>query len=957
MTQRDFIYPLHNYMCKPVHFSFPYPVSRFYLWDFNFTRLKRILIPIVLIVVLIAAMLAFYTSFDRKATSPAAALMAIPQSAALILETSRAGDLWHDLSQTNLMWEELEATDYFFRLNAAAEAFDSLLTREKEFRAFLADKPLAVSVHVSGARDYSFLLSMPVREDVTSKKLISTLPTIFRASGSPEKRLYDGVNLYAIDSEITGKKIYFFRKDGLLVMSMSSIIAEEAIRALQQNASVLHNPDFTAVRKTRGIHTRGELYINYEMLKVILRQNVSDDSAEMDFFQYPYAAWSALDLKLKANSISLNGFVLCRDSSDAWIGSFRETKAPTMKVLRYMPSNTAFFAFLGFGDFKTFRERQLNIYGRTNRKYDIEQKLEKYSDRCNCDIKNLGLSWIGDQASAFITEPASVQYAQNHFAVFRADNINTAWDKLLQLESNLGKGDDTVDAIETFKGVEIHRLKIGAFYSAVLSEAFLGLNDPYFVRMNDMILMGTSLNGMRSLVQKLKNNYDSGNTLASDERFLELGNQVSGTSHFVIYSSLARSPFVYQNVLSSENAADIEKQTEVLRKFQAFIYQVGYYKKDLYYNTVYFKYNPRFKKETSSLWEKKLKAEIRQKPVFLNNHYTDALEILVQDVENRIYLIGNTGKILWEQKVDGPIRSDVVQVDVYRNKKLQMLFSTDQSIYLLDRNGNNVESYPVRLPAKASNGVSVADYDNSRHYRFFIGVDGGKILCYNVEGKQVEGWDFDGASANISSKIKAIRIKSRDYIFALDSGGKIHLLNRRGKARHKVSQQLESLAPGTIAFDLGGSIKKSGIYYMDTLGNAYRQGFNDRFSKIDLTNERVLSFAFEDIDTDGSVECLVLTPDAITAYSLDGEIRFENSLPGSDSYSLQVFQFPGDKIRIGITNPEKQTVTLYNSNGKVHSGFPLYGHVPFIIGDMNRDGYFNLITAGSEGFVVAYALE
>ncbi len=918
--------------------------------------MRKILLVIVFALIIIAAIIGFYKSFDNGVGAPAIALKAIPQSAALILETDKAGDLWRDLSQTNLMWEELQATDFYFRLDAAAHAFDSLLTQRKEFRGYLANKPIAISVHVSGARTFDFLISLQVKKGADEATMIADIARLFRGS-TPAKREYDGVELYSTDSKLTGSKLFYFQNDGLLVLSKSSILAEESIRALQQNADVLHSDEFMSVRKTRGIHSRAELYVNYKQLKSVLSQNASKESVEMDFFHQPYAAWSALDLKLKPNALSLNGFVLCKDSSEAWIGSFRDSKAPTMKVLRYMPSNTAFFVFLGFGDFQTFRARQMNIYGRTNRKYDIEHKLKTYSDSFGCDMNEYGLDWIGGQAAAFITEPASVHYIQNHFAIFKARNAGTAWDKLCELEKKIAEKSGERIEEETFNDLEIHRLKIGSFYEKVLSESFAGLVDPYFVKMDEMILMGTSLNGMRSLIQKLQQDYESENTLASDKRFLDLSNQISGNSHFLIYSSLARSPFIYQNILSPENAEAIQKQTEILRKFQAFIYQVGYYKNDLYYNNIYFKYNPQFKKETSSLWEKQLKAEVVAKPTLLKNHYTDALEIFVQDVENRIYLISNTGKVLWDQQIDGPVKSEVRQVDVYRNNKLQILFNTEKSIYLLDRNGNNVESYPVKLPAKATNQISIADYDNSRHYRFFIGVEGGKILSYDVSGKQIDGWNYEGASANIVSDVKAIRIKSKDYIFALDKTGKIHLLNRRGKVRIKTDTKVEPRAHGKIAFDLQDNIQNSGIYYVDSLGNAYRQGFNDRFTKIKLTNEPVLDYDFTDIDGDQIADCILLTSNEIEVYKLNGDVIFKNSLDESNRHMLQTFLFPKDVVRIGVTDPENEKITLFENNGKVHSGFPLYGLTPSAIGDMNRDGYFNLITAGKDGFLVAYAIE
>ena len=230
-----------------------------------------------------------------------------------------------------------------------------------------------------------------------------------------------------------------------------------------------------------------------------------------------------------------------------------------------------------------------------------------------------------------------------------------------------------------------------------------------------------------------------------------------------------------------EDAAKIEKQTELLRKFNAFIYQVDHYKNDLYYNHIYFKHGPEYKQETNSLWELQLKAGVAAKPVFVVNHYTEALEIAVQDVENRLYLISNTGKVLWERQLDGKIMGEIEQIDVYRNRKFQMIFNTANTVYLLDRNGNDVESFPVKLRSPATAPIGVVDYDNSRDYRIFICRKGGVIDLIDGMGNPVDGWTFADASQNLIAPVKHLRIKSKDYLFTASESGKVFLLNRRGE--------------------------------------------------------------------------------------------------------------------------------------------------------------------------------
>ncbi len=916
--------------------------------------MRRIVFAVLFFGLVIGAMFWFYTSFDKSDPKRADALRAVPAGAALIFETDDAADIWRDLSQTNMIWEELRATDLYFRLDQAAHAIDSAMRNEDALRSYMANKPIAISVHSAGARSFSYLLSLQLSDDGTESEIKEAIAALFRPREAVTTKTYDGVELITLKPTYFDETIYYFIHEGLLVLSFSTLIAEESIRTLLQETSVLSTKAFAAVRKTRGSDARGQLYVNYQQLKSILVQYAAKAHRNHTFFQQNYAGWSALDVSLKANAIVMNGFVQSPDSTNAWLGAFQGLAAPKMDVLRYMPSNTAYFAFFGYGVFADFRKKQLRITEQIKGKFALEETRKGYDKRCTCDSEALGLSWIGNQSATFVTEPASEEYAQNQFAIFTATDPSKALSDLTDFGAGVQNAENLKSESETYRDIEIKRLPIGRFYSDMLGESFGGIENPYMVRYDNMIILGNSLNGIRTLINALI----AERTLANDKAFAGLENQISGTSNFLIYSSLARSPFIYQHILDEKHATGIAGQSELLRSFQAFVYQVSYYKNDLYYNNVYFRHNPDYKQETNSLWEIPLGASVSRRPYLLTNHYTKALEIFMQDDSNHVYLLSNTGKVLWDMPVDGPIIGDVQQVDVYRNSKFQILFSTTKSIYLIDRNGNGVESYPVRLPAPASSEVSAVDYDKNRDYRFFIGVQGGGILAYDIKGKPVDGWQFKGFPSDITGKVEHIRVRSRDYLFALSKAGDVLLLDRQGKPRHEVRNRAVGLMPGGFQVNPGvNSIEEGGLYYMDSLGIAYRLGFDDRLVKYTMATDKPRAYDFKDLNGDGERELIVLTDNHLETYELSGKRIFKNDIDDEGLTNLQYFRFPDGKVCIGLSSETTSQIMLYNADGSTYKGFPLYGSLPFAIGDMNRDGYFNLITANREGFVYAYAIE
>jgi hypothetical protein len=58
-----------------------------------------------------------------------------------------------------------------------------------------------------------------------------------------------------------------------------------------------------------------------------------------------------------------------------------------------------------------------------------------------------------------------------------------------------------------------------------------------------------------------------------------------------------------------------------------------------------------------------------------------------------------------------------------------------------------------------------------------------------------------------------------------------------------------------------------------------------------------------------------------------------------------------------VLNSSQNQVYLFDVNGKAIPGFPVFGSSIPSLGDINLDGYSNLITTGKGGHVYAYSIE
>src|SRR5690606_37795328 len=71
--------------------------------------------------------------------------------------------------------------------------------------------------------------------------------------------------------------------------------------------------------------------------------------------------------------------------------------------------------------------------------------------------------------------------------------------------------------------------------------------------------------------------------------------------------------------------------------------------------------------------------------------------VAVQDIGNTLYYISENGKILWTKDLGSPIlgKIDVVNISGKGNK--QMVFATKNAVHILDRNGKEANSFPLKF--------------------------------------------------------------------------------------------------------------------------------------------------------------------------------------------------------------------------------------------------------------------
>ena len=239
---------------------------------------------------------------------------------------------------------------------------------------------------------------------------------------------------------------------------------------------------------------------------------------------------------------------------------------------------------------------------------------------------------------------------------------------------------------------------------------------------------------------------------------------------------------------------------------------------------------------TAIKYETRIQKNITLGPIIVKNHINYSSELIIQDDNDFIYLINNSGQIEWSKKIDGKILKNIQQIDSYKNGKLQYVFATSNKLYMLDRKGRDVGKFPLKFNDNITQPISIFDYDRNKNYRILI-TQNKELFMFDSKGKRVRGFNYLKNDEIITSP-KHFRISNKDII-VFKTEKDLKIINRRGKIRIKLKNKYDFSSDNIfqtknklitktdtnelIEIDLNGNTEILGEYKSDMSFAAFKQ--------------------------------------------------------------------------------------------------------------------------------------
>ena len=914
--------------------------------------MKKASVIILSIVIGLLLVVILYFSFIRKPKVLSEAMKAVSSKTAMIIEVKNYYSFSQRLREENDFWPELITEETFADLNQRILNIDSTLRSIKELDELIKKKPLLIAFSIVGKSTIVPTYIIETDELTSASNVTDFLRSSLKERAKISSREYQNTKIFTIDFK-TQKQLYYSFYKGLFIASRSVLLLEESIRQIDNPKPITSDYDFSKVYKTSGENVDMNVYIQYKTFAQLFTNFIHKDYRKAFQNIKYFSNWSEVDLNIDKQSIFMNGFTQSNDSSNNYLNIFKGQSAGSLDVKEILPANTSVIMSMNLSDFDLFMENQDLFLERKGQKENYDNWFKTFKTKYNFDILESLHNIVESEITQVFTQINPLDLTQNTYFIIGTKGKSQTMDELMPLLENWSSANhfDINELIYKYRIKEDETKLIYSFPKKDLASNWLGrmfenAETNYFTFIDDYLVFGSSIKDLKAILDK----NDRQSVLENDSYFKALQNDISSKSVIYFYVDISTSKALINKTFSPIVNTHIDQNFVNLKKFQAFVFQLVA-DEDMLYSNILLKYNPVVKEKPRTIWESKLDTVLSIKPQIVINHRNQKKEIFVQDLYNTIYLINNNGKELWHNKVDGKIISKVYQIDYYRNNKLQYLFNTKDKIYIVDRNGNNVENYPISLRAPATAGIAVFDYDKSRNYRFFIPCKDKKIYVYNIEGKILPGWTFEESEAYITTEIQHFRIKDKDYILCSDKN-RIYILNRKGEEKFKFKKSIQKSVNNPFFL-----VYKDNIPYFTSTnsnGNIFMINENgDVFEKEGLS-----------VSKDHYVSIINLNKNSLfdVVYSDKGEIKILYDLKKKFTYDLDgelslpiPFEFSKQNKKIGVTDFTNKNLYLFNGDGTIYKNFPLKGSSEFSISLFKNGAQkFNLIVGSSDGFLYNY---
>lgn len=921
---------------------------------------KKILIGITIL--LISALFAGWYYFTREAKYiGTSAFSAIPESGSVIVRIPHFKN-YASKSLNNPIWKAYSTFPGIAALHQKISFADSLLNLDSKLSKLFTDKDLTIVF--GGDKDHFWNLTLIELSGLNEKLALSDLTKKILPphGGSIEKVKSGEAMLSCYEWAEAGKRnsYYITFYHGLFLASTDKEVVVQAINKLENHPAPLGSV-FEKANKKASKNINLSIYLNHKKISQFVQSLFAESFWEKLNKSSPLADWSEIDLTQKSGEFLFNGFSFTSDSLNNYFNILVHQQALPFNVAELIPAETSCFLSLMISNTQQFFRDYEKLLDGEHQLNDYRNSLAETESLYGVDLQKIVISHLDGAVFMAYADSDPVISDEEKFLVLKTSSgsaIEQAMMPLVPKTSNKRKRglikNFSLHKIDKENIFKIYKSSVHDFGKRVFGSVFAPVATGYFTIYGNYLIMGASAEALGRFLKSVVLQQ----TLSNSKSFNDFNSGLSNRLNGYLWIAPARAHSIFKEVLNSEIYKSIENQMPAFDKIESAGWQIGV-ENGMIYNLAKLKYNGDIHENSTSLnWSISTGNSLIIKPkLVINPSDPKRHEIVFQDSNFNLYLISNDGRILWKIKLSGPVRSEIFQLDCFKNRRLQYFFSTDKALHMIAHDGSYVQNYPVPLSSAATNGVTVVDYDHKKDYRFFIAGKDHKIHLYDKKGKIITDWVPARTENDIVQPVQYFRADNKDYIIYKDENH-AYILDRKGKSRVNIKEKI-NFSQNSFTLEPAAGKNKARLITTNINGNIISVGFDGSVKK--LTTAKFSPghfFIYDHFDSEIKRNYILLDGDSMVVYDQQVNRIIEKKLNHKVDIYPELFTFADKSHKIGFTNTTNNRIYLYNSDGNIGKGFPLEGNSQFSLDFLGcENGSFNVITGSANGNVTSYEIK
>ena len=563
----------------------------------------------------------------------------------------------------------------------------------------------------------------------------------------------------------------------------------------------------------------------------------------------------------------------------------------------FIPQNFDAFLALAVYDYKT-----------------LEDNFKQYSR-----YKNIALPEINFDLLSAIDEIAWLELQENKALLFRLTNDESINPLLFSQTVSSG----------SYRGQEIFNQKLPQDLLALVETYGMSTNPKWGVQLESFLIFAED----ETFLKQIIGTYLDGKTLDNDLNFKNLNDDLADNSTFLWLGKTKNLIPIWDKTLEESLGAwkKIDLKKYPLLALQG-VSESGFIQ-------------TRFTAQSDDLEEKKsgvsnqysfsTDAPVSRAPQWIKNHRNKTMDVVVQDQNNVLYLFSNTGTLFWKKQLSSAIVGNISQVDLYKNRRLQMAFQTEDRFMILDRNGKIVAPFDIKISNESPKQLAVFDYDLNRNYRFLLS-QGKQIQMFDNRGKKVSGFKLKKLKQPLQNPPKHIRMGTKDFIVLQDIDGQVQILNRQGRERIALKSNANTSNNPIFEYrnTFASTNKEGDLIQIDTKGNITVNDLNLRPGHtVDMTSKSLVSFSENNLLIKG----------------IPVVLPFGN-------YTAPKIHYINNTIYVTLTDLDTEKVYAFYSNGTAVSGFPVYGNSKVDLANADDDKAIEMVVQSESNSFLIYQI-